>query len=126
MYEYPSGMARHARTTAARDAEHRDWQRLRRLDLQHGCATLGCAWRERILRWEQSQMVTVKHQTPAFTTAEAGHIAELFGVSGTAQPLAGEHDQNFLLTTDDGEQYVLKLSHAAEQRAILDLQNAAL
>ena len=71
-------------------------------------------------------MVIVKHQTPAFTAAEAGHIAELFGVSGTTQPLAGEHDQNFLLTTDGGEQYVLKLSHAAEQRAILDLQNAAL
>jgi hydroxylysine kinase len=71
-------------------------------------------------------MVIVKHQTPAFTAAEAGHIAEMFGVSGTTQPLAGEHDQNFLLTTDDGEQYVLKLSHAAEQRAILDLQNAAL
>jgi Ser/Thr protein kinase RdoA (MazF antagonist) len=62
-------------------------------------------------------MVIVKHQTPTFTAAEAGHIAGLYGVSGTTQPLAGEHDQNFLLTTDDGEQYVLKLSHAAEQRA---------
>src|SRR5215472_19097415 len=76
---------------------------------------------------EQSQMVIVKHQMPVFTAAEAEQqAAEMFGVSGSTQPLAGEHDQNFLLKTDDGEQYVLKLSHAAEQRAILDLQNEAL
>jgi Ser/Thr protein kinase RdoA (MazF antagonist) len=40
--------------------------------------------------------------------------------------MMGEHDQNFLLRTADDERYVLKLSHAAEQREILDLQNAAL
>jgi 4-aminobutyrate aminotransferase-like enzyme/Ser/Thr protein kinase RdoA (MazF antagonist) len=71
-------------------------------------------------------MVTVKHQAPAFTTADALTIAHIFGVSGELRPLPGEHDQNFLLTSDGGERYVLKLSHAEERREILDLQNAAL
>jgi 4-aminobutyrate aminotransferase-like enzyme/Ser/Thr protein kinase RdoA (MazF antagonist) len=83
--------------------------------------------RERIMGGS-SQMVAIKHQAPAFTTADAVSIAHIFGVSGELQPqpLPGEHDQNFLLTSDDGERYVLKLSHAAERREILDLQNAAL
>ena len=71
-------------------------------------------------------MVAIKHQAPAFSTADAISIAHIFGVSGELRPLPGEHDQNFLLASDDGERYVLKLSHAAERREILDLQNAAL
>src|SRR5579859_5994770 len=76
-------------------------------------------------------MVAIKHEAPLFTAEEARRIAaEVFGVrAGAAEALPGEHDANFLLRTDggdDGEQLVLKLSHAGEQRAVLEMQAAAL
>jgi 4-aminobutyrate aminotransferase-like enzyme/Ser/Thr protein kinase RdoA (MazF antagonist) len=75
-----------------------------------------------------SAMVAIKHEAPAFTAEEARRIAaEVFGVSaGAVEALPGEHDANFLLRTDGGEPLVLKLSHAGEERAVLEMQAAAL
>ncbi|HET8727652.1 MAG TPA: aminotransferase class III-fold pyridoxal phosphate-dependent enzyme, partial [Alphaproteobacteria bacterium] len=47
-------------------------------------------------------------------------------LAGTAAELAGELDQNFLLTAEDGSRYVLKVYHAGADRAVLDFQNRAL
>src|SRR5690242_10167288 len=76
-------------------------------------------------------MVAIKHEAPAFTAEDARRIAaEAFGVRvGAVEALPGEHDANFLLRTDggsDGERLVLKLSHAGEDRAVLEMQAAAL
>src|SRR5262249_44693261 len=59
---------------------------------------------------------------------EAMGIAEsLYGMrTAVAELLPGEHDENVYLKTLADEEYVLKLSHAAESWEALDLQNAAL
>jgi Ser/Thr protein kinase RdoA (MazF antagonist) len=65
--------------------------------------------------------------TPAFDVASACEIAdELFGISATARVLPSERDQNFLLTTNAGEKFVLKIANALESRELLEAQNAML
>lgn len=64
---------------------------------------------------------------PRFTAEEARTLArERFGVTATASMLPSERDQNFLLATDAGPEFVLKIANAAESRLILEAQNAAL
>jgi Ser/Thr protein kinase RdoA (MazF antagonist) len=58
-------------------------------------------------------------------TAEA--LAEdLFGIRASAQPLPSERDQNFLLTDNSGQRYVLKIANTSESRSFLDAENAVL
>ena len=67
------------------------------------------------------------HQKPLFTTQDANCIAgELYGLHATAQTLPGELDHNFYLRDEAGREFMLKISHTAEQGNILDLQNKAL
>ena len=64
---------------------------------------------------------------PAFNVETAAAIAgEHFGISAHAQPLPSERDQNFLLTNEAGEKFVLKIANALESRAFLDAQNSVL
>ncbi len=64
---------------------------------------------------------------PRFSPTQAcAFAATLYRLAATATPLASERDQNFLLTTVAGEQYVLKIANAQEAYAVLDLQNQAL
>jgi 4-aminobutyrate aminotransferase-like enzyme/Ser/Thr protein kinase RdoA (MazF antagonist) len=66
-------------------------------------------------------------EAPALTIDDAVAWAlRLFGVTATASALPSERDQNFLLGTDGGERYVLKVANAGESRDVLDAQNAAL
>jgi Ser/Thr protein kinase RdoA (MazF antagonist) len=52
-------------------------------------------------------------------------IAEkYFGIQATAAELPSERDQNFLLETRTGEEFVLKVANAFEERAVLEAQNA--
>ncbi len=44
----------------------------------------------------------------------------------TGNPLPSERDQNFALRTSDGQRFVLKIAKSDEDRAVLELQNAAL
>jgi len=44
----------------------------------------------------------------------------------TAHRLPSERDHNFLLTSDSGQQFVLKVANAAESRDFLEAQNAIL
>ena len=65
--------------------------------------------------------------TPAFDVDTAAAIAgEHFGLRAAAQALPSERDQNFLLTNEAGEKFVLKIANALESRAFLEAQNAIL
>ncbi len=71
--------------------------------------------------------MTLQAQRPTLSSDEAIRLAEeLYGLTGTLQPLPSERDQNFQLTTPSGESFVLKLSGAAEAPDHLELQNATL
>ncbi len=64
---------------------------------------------------------------PQFTTQEAHVIAhERFGVSATPIALPSERDQNFLLETEAGPEFVLKIANVAETRTVLEAQHAVL
>ncbi|HEY6411343.1 MAG TPA: phosphotransferase, partial [Ktedonobacteraceae bacterium] len=67
------------------------------------------------------------HQSPIFTTRDASHIAfALYGLHATAQTLPGELDDNFHLRDEAGQEFVLKIAHAEQQKDILDVQNKVL
>ncbi len=62
--------------------------------------------------------------TPVFDIESAQKIAErLFGLRATARVLPSERDQNFLLTNEGGEKFVLKIANALESREFLEAQN---
>jgi 4-aminobutyrate aminotransferase-like enzyme/Ser/Thr protein kinase RdoA (MazF antagonist) len=61
------------------------------------------------------------------TEAEATRLAyETYGLRGSAKTLPGEYDDNFHLSSDEGEEFVLKVMHPARERSFLELQCAAL
>lgn len=65
--------------------------------------------------------------TPGFDLESAQQMAEkLFRLRARARPLPSERDQNFLLTNEAGEKFVLKIANALESRALLEAQNAVL
>lgn len=68
------------------------------------------------------------HHTPQLTNADAVALAQrLFALDTTAHLLYSERDQNFRLQAiDDGRQFVLKIANGAENRGMLEAQNAAL
>jgi 4-aminobutyrate aminotransferase-like enzyme/Ser/Thr protein kinase RdoA (MazF antagonist)/murein DD-endopeptidase MepM/ murein hydrolase activator NlpD len=69
----------------------------------------------------------VAPEPPGLTAAEAARAAEdLFGVTATASPLAGERDQNFLLRGAGGVAAVLKVAQWGEDIRVLECQNEAL
>jgi Ser/Thr protein kinase RdoA (MazF antagonist) len=68
-------------------------------------------------------------QTPAptFTEEEASELLrEHYGIEASLEPLVSERDQNFLVSTTDGEKYVLKFANASESEAVTDFQNQGL
>ena len=50
-------------------------------------------------------------------------VYELYGIRGTAQPLPSERDQNFLITADTGEKFVLKVFNPGEWKTVAAAQN---
>src|SRR5258708_37756170 len=67
------------------------------------------------------------HQSSIFTRQDASHITlTLYGLHAEACPLPGELDHNFHLRTMTGRAFVLKISHAGQQRDVLAMQNAAI
>jgi len=65
--------------------------------------------------------------TPGFDVESAIRLAEkLFGLRVAAQILPSERDQNFVLTCETGEKFVLKIANALESLPLLEAQNAAL
>lgn len=64
---------------------------------------------------------------PHFSTEDASRISEkYFGVQGTLEPLWGERDQNFRVTSDRHDGYVLKISNEREDSSAIDFQIKAL
>lgn len=62
-----------------------------------------------------------------FTETDAAHIAATYyDITGYAKRLPGEYDANFHFTSDQGREFLLKISHADEQRDIVALQNEIL
>jgi len=49
-----------------------------------------------------------------------------YGVRSHARLLPSERDQNFLLTTESGERFVLKIANGREQAVLLESQNQAM
>ena len=66
-------------------------------------------------------------QAPTFTSEEALTVAkERYDLDCTAKELPSERDQNFLLTTESGEEFILKIANGLEQRQLLEAQNDAM
>jgi len=64
---------------------------------------------------------------PHFSIGELKEIVDdLFGLSGTVVKLGSERDQNFHLTTENGDQFLVKVANSAENPAIIDMQLKAL
>jgi 4-aminobutyrate aminotransferase-like enzyme/Ser/Thr protein kinase RdoA (MazF antagonist) len=64
---------------------------------------------------------------PRVTIDDAlGCASRDFGVTGQGSPLPSERDQNVVIRTDGGDRFVLKIANAAESRALIEAQNAAL
>ena len=53
-------------------------------------------------------------------------VRRLYGIEGSARPLAGERDQNCLVQAADGSRYVFKISNPSEPTDVVDFQIAAL
>ncbi len=65
--------------------------------------------------------------SPALSLETAAHVARThFGLEGRASPLPSERDQNFLITSGGQPRAVLKVASGAEDRGILEAQQAAL
>ncbi|MEW6211173.1 MAG: aminotransferase class III-fold pyridoxal phosphate-dependent enzyme [Acidobacteriota bacterium] len=64
---------------------------------------------------------------PHFHIEDATRLArELYGIQATASMLPSERDQNFLLQTQAGQSFVLKIANATEDSAMLDAQIEAM
>ena len=69
-------------------------------------------------------MTTAVQKAPRILIDEALQIAkQLYDLKASASPLPSERDQNFLLQTERGERFVLKIANAGEDYDFLDLQN---
>jgi len=72
-------------------------------------------------------MESTVDQAPRFSDRDAVRLArDLFGLDGSVRELPSERDQNFRLTTEAGERFVLKIANVTERREVLEFQNDAL
>ncbi len=61
------------------------------------------------------------------TGSEAVRLAsEIFSFVVSAKSLPGEYDDNFLLTSADGREFVLKIMHPARDQSFVEMQCQAL
>lgn len=64
---------------------------------------------------------------PRFTSEQAAALAKrLYRLEGVLTELPSERDQNFLVRTSNGEQYVLKVANRAAEREVLECQNVVM
>ena len=72
------------------------------------------------------EMEELADRKPRLTAEAASALArEVWGVDAAAEPLPGERDLNLRMTAGDGARYVLKVSRAGEDRALLEAQTEA-
>jgi len=71
-------------------------------------------------------MELFKH-APCFNSEAATSVTEkLYGFRATPNTLPSERDQNFLLTSESGKKFVIKIANALEDRTLLEAQNEAM
>ena len=69
----------------------------------------------------------LKTRSPNFSNEKVTEIAsKLYGLIGKLSPLDSERDQNFRISTKQGDQYVIKIANSAEDPAVIDMQINAL
>ncbi len=69
----------------------------------------------------------LSHDAPAIPLDIAADIArDLYGITGNVSRLTAEKDANFRITLVSGEQALLKITNAAEDPAVTEMQTAAL
>jgi 4-aminobutyrate aminotransferase-like enzyme/Ser/Thr protein kinase RdoA (MazF antagonist) len=68
--------------------------------------------------------MSIVNYAPVFTLEQARRLTkELYGLDGEVQQLPSERDQNFLIRSDLGEHFILKIANAREELAMLEAQN---
>jgi Ser/Thr protein kinase RdoA (MazF antagonist) len=71
-------------------------------------------------------MYLLEH-APGFNDEAAAAVADkLYGIRGRVTSLPSERDQNFLIASESGEKFVLKIANALEDRVFLEAQNQAM
>ncbi|MGH7470240.1 MAG: aminotransferase class III-fold pyridoxal phosphate-dependent enzyme [Longimicrobiales bacterium] len=66
----------------------------------------------------------IQSHQPSFSERSGADLARsIFGIDGSTTPLPSERDQNFRLQAANGARFVLKISQAGEDRALLACQN---
>ncbi|MGB8951391.1 MAG: aminotransferase class III-fold pyridoxal phosphate-dependent enzyme [Candidatus Aminicenantales bacterium] len=66
-------------------------------------------------------------RAPDWTRKDAVRIiAKLYGMTVSSRPLPSERDQNFLILSQDGEKFVLKIANVLEKKQVLEFQNAVM
>ncbi|MFC2025569.1 aminotransferase class III-fold pyridoxal phosphate-dependent enzyme [Chloroflexota bacterium] len=74
-----------------------------------------------------NQAGILETRPPGFSTGKVLEIVgALYGISGSISSLDSERDQNFLIDSLTGDQFVIKISNSAMDPAVLELQAAAL
>lgn len=69
-------------------------------------------------------MTVFQTPPPSFSNIEVEEILlSQFDIVGDAKSLVSDRDQNFMISSDNGQQHVLKISNPAENRHILEMQN---
>ena len=67
------------------------------------------------------------HDAPAITPEMAADLArDIYGVTGDIRPLSAEKDANFHIRLGTGEEALLKVTNAVEDRGVTHMQTAAL
>ncbi len=75
----------------------------------------------------EHSMPLALHQVPRFSGKQAARIAsDLFGIEASARELPSDRDQNFCLTVESSEQFVLKIANSSERREVIEAQNKAM
>ena len=71
--------------------------------------------------------ISILKHTPRFSQQDAVSIVkDLYDIQANAESLPSERDQNFLMTAEADNRFVLKIANAMEDRTILDTQNQAM
>ena len=72
-------------------------------------------------------MISEARSPQTISPDEAAQLArDLYGLEVRASSLPGEFDNNFHVITADGRAFVLKVMHSSQDRALIDMQCAAL
>ena len=113
----------------------RPWRLLRTSCGSIPFATLGQPQRTDVPAKEPVQTATIRPMTtadvldvapPTLTSGDAEAVARVaFGLDASAEPLVSERDQNFRLADASGAAWVLKVSNAAEDRGVVEMEVAA-